>query len=371
MDYYKTLGVDKSASRDEIKKAYKKLAKKYHPDLNKDGAQAEKKFKEINEAAAILGDEEKRRQYDSVGHDAFTQGARQGGNPGGFDQSGFGADMDFGDIFEQFFGGGFGGGNRRQRRGADLRYDIDLSLEEAAKGVKKRISVRKQTRCETCDGAGGTDVDTCSTCHGNGMVRQTRQTPFGYFQTTGKCPTCDGEGKIIRDPCNTCGGSGRTVQTKELDIDIPAGVDDGTRLRVSGEGEAGERGTRAGDLYVFISVSDHSIFERHGDDIHLELPISIFQATFGAEVTVPTLEGKSKLKIPAATQSGTTFRLKSKGVTHLHGRGAGDQMVRVQVMTPKKLTKKQEKLMKELAAEFGDEVNYQKSLLEKLKEHLK
>lgn len=366
-DYYEILGVAKDATREEIKKAYKKLAKKYHPDLNKDDAEADAKFKEVNEAAAILGNEEKRRQYDSVGHNAYTQGQRQGGGAGGFDYSGFGEGMDFDDIFESFFGG-FGG--RRRRRGDDLRYDITISLREAAKGVSRTIHVRKENMCSTCAGKGGTETTQCSTCHGQGRVRQTRSTPFGYFQTTGACPHCEGRGYQITETCTKCDGRGTVLETKELKVDIPAGVDAGTRLRMTGEGEAIPHGT-SGDLYVFIDVTPDEDFVREGDDVHLEVPISFFQATMGAEITVPTLDGKAKLKIPAGTQSGTNFRLRGKGMQHLHRSGTGDQIVTVQVVTPKKLNKKQEALLQELAEEFGEEVHPEKSLLQKLKDRLK
>lgn len=371
-DYYKTLGVSKDATRDEIKKAYKRLAKKYHPDLNKDDPDAEQKFKEVNEAASILGDEEKRRQYDSVGHDAFTKGAR--GSSGGYDFNGFdfGGNMDFGDIFETFFGGGFGGRrSKRQRRGADLRYDLTITLEEAAFGIKKRIHLKKLDRCTRCNGSGGTKVEDCATCHGSGYVRQTQRTPFGLFQTTGACPDCHGNGKRIIELCPECHGKGALLKSKELEVEIPAGIEHGSRLRVPGEGEAGGPGAPPGDLYLFISVEEHPFFERHGDDIHLESPISFFQAVFGAEIEVPTLNGKALLTIPAGTQSGTMFRLRNKGLGHLHNRGNGDLLITVQVETPTKLTRKQKKLLEALAEEFGDPAAPQKSLFEQLKEYLK
>ncbi len=368
-DYYEVLGVKKTASKEEIKKAYKRLAKKYHPDLNKDNPEAEQRFKEINEAAAVLGNEEKRRQYDAAGHEAFTQGARNGGGFGGgfsgFDFRGFGGGMDFDDIFDTIFGGGFSG-RRSQRRGVDLRYDLSISLKEAAFGATKRIKVRKRTTCPACHGTGGKKVETCSTCHGTGVVRQMRRTPFGIFQSTVPCPDCGGEGKRILEPCERCGGEGVVLETKELEVTIPAGVETGSRLRLAGEGEAGERGAPPGDLYVFLSVQQDELFERRGDDVLLEVPISFFQAVFGAEIEVPTLEGKARLKIPAGTQSGTIFRLKGKGIAHLHGRGRGDQLVTVQVETPRKLTRKQQKLLKELAKEFGEDAEPHKGFLSKL-----
>lgn len=367
-DYYEVLGVSRDATRDEIKKAYKKLAKKYHPDLNK-GAEAEKRFKEVNEAAAILGDEEKRRQYDSVGHDAFTKGAQGGGGFSGFDFSDFGAGSDFGDIFESFFGGGAFSdifGRRGRRRGADLRYDLELTLEEVAEGVTKTITVRKEDRCDACGGTGAAEKRTCGTCHGSGHVAQIRRTPFGVFQSTSACPHCRGRGFETVTACGTCDGRGTVERTKELKVDIPAGVEDGTRLRVAGEGEVAEGG--AGDLYLFLSVAEHPLFERDGSDLHLEAPITFFQAVFGDAIEVPTLSGKAKVKVPAGTQSGTTFRLRGKGLPGLR-RGHGDQLVTVQVETPAKLTKKQEKALKAASESFGD-VSPAKGLFEKLKEHL-
>ncbi len=373
-DYYDTLGVPKSASRDEIKKAYKKLAKQYHPDLNKGDKEAEKKFKEVNEAAAVLGDDEKRSQYDRMGHDAFSQGSR-GGGFNGFDFSGFGAGSDFGDIFDNLgdiFGFDiFGSRGGRRRRGTDLRYDLDLTLHEAAFGVTKKIKIRKQGVCPKCDGKGGTKTETCATCHGQGMVRQARRTPFGIFQSTGPCPTCRGEGIRIVEECRACRGEGVQTEQKELEVEIPAGVAHGSRLRLSGEGEAAPKGGPTGDLYVFLSIAEDDLFERHGDDILLECPISIFQAVFGAQIEVPTLEGKAKMKVPAGTQSGTVFRLREKGVPHLHHRGKGDQLVTVHVETPKRLSRKQSKLLKELAKEFGERAEPHKSLLERLKKKLK
>ncbi len=360
-DYYETLGIPRSASREEIKKAYKKLAKKYHPDLNKENPEAEKKFKEINEAAAVLGDEQKRQQYDQAGHDAFTRGARNGG-PGfeGFDFSGFGAGADFGDIFDHIFGGG-----RRRSRGTDLRYDLELSLHEAAFGTTKEIRVRRQAPCRACGASGGARTERCAACKGAGMVRQARRTPFGIFQTTGPCPECGGQGERILEECPACRGRGHVAEEKELSVEIPAGVDDGSRLRLAGEGEAGPRGGQ-GDLYVFLHVQEEEHFERRGDDILLDCPISFFQASFGAEIEVPTLDGTARLRIPAGTQSGTVFRMRAKGVPHLRGQGRGDQLVTVTVETPRRLTRKQTKLLKELAKEFGEEAEPNRSLLERL-----
>ncbi|RME32202.1 molecular chaperone DnaJ [Candidatus Woesearchaeota archaeon] len=362
VDYYEILGVPRNATREEIKKAYKKLAKKYHPDVNK-SPEAEKKFKEISEAAAVLGDEEKRRQYDSVGHEAFT---KSGGGFSGFDFSGFGPGTDFGDIFESFFGGGFNDFfGRRRRRGADLRYDVTLTLQEVAEGVTKRLRIRKEDVCPHCHGSGAEEKRTCGTCHGSGHVAQMRRTPFGVFQSTTTCPHCNGRGFVAVKTCRTCRGRGHVEREKELRVEIPAGVEDGTRLRVAGEGEVGEGG--AGDLYVFISIKEHPLFKRDGSDLHIDVPISFFQAVFGDAITVPTLTGKAKVKVPAGTQSGTTFRLRGKGLPGMH-RGHGDELVTVHVETPQKLTKKQEKALRAASEAFGKSPS--KSLFEKLKERI-
>jgi molecular chaperone DnaJ len=374
-DYYETLGVDRTATRDEIKKAYKHLAKEYHPDLSK-RPDAEQRFKEINEAAAVLGDEEKRRQYDAMGHDAFASAQKGGAGPGfqGYDFSGFGPDMDFDQIFESFFGGGFSDiftGRRTRRRGTDLRYDLTLTLTEAALGTQRRITLRKRSECTACHGKGGKRLDTCPTCHGTGYVRRQQRTPFGIFQTTGSCPDCGGEGSVIGEECPRCHGSGIVMERKELELQVPAGVDDGSRLRVAGEGEAAGKGARPGDLYVFITVEPHALFQRQGNDILLEAPLSFFQAVFGDDIEVPTLEGRARLKIPPGTQSGTLFRLREKGIQLLHGRGKGDQLVRVQVVTPKRLTRKQEALLRDLGEEFGEAASPQQGLFNRLKEHLR
>ncbi len=356
-DYYETLGVDKSASKEEIKKAYKKLAKKYHPDLNKENPESADKFKEINEAAAVLGNEQKRQQYDQFG--TAAEGFGQGGGFGGFDFSDFmsGSGFDFGDIFDQFFGGG---GRRRGRRsspsrGSDLRYDLEVSLEEAASGTKKNLVVPKLTTCDKCKGSGAqsdSDIKTCTTCHGRGSVVQQTRTPFGIFQQTSTCRSCGGEGKVIKNPCPVCDGEGRIEKKKKIEVEIPAGVSNGTKLRVRGEGEAGAKGGPNGDLYVVIYVQEHDIFKRDGDDIYLDVPITFTQAALGDEIEVPTLEGKASLKIPSGTQSHTIFRMKNKGIPHLQGYGKGSQNVRVVIKTPDKLTKKQKELLKEFEKGF-------------------
>jgi len=364
-DYYETLGVQRNVSKEEIKKAYKTLAKKYHPDLNKE-ASATDKFKEINEAASILGDDKKREQYDQVGHTAYQQASRNQGPTQG-DYSQYSGNFDFDDIFDFFTGTG-GRGSRRQQRGDDLRYDLGLTLEEAAFGVKKKINMRKHELCTKCHGKGGTNIQECGACHGRGAVRQTRQTPFGIFQTTGPCRACGGQGQQIKNVCDACDGEGVVIGSKSIEVTIPGGVDDGTRVRVTGEGNAGPKGTAAGDLYLFISVEEHSVFLRKGGDIHLDVPISFTLAVFGGEIEVPTLDGKSKLKIPKGTQTHTVFRLREKGVSLLHSHDRGDQYVRAIVQTPEKLTKKQEKALKEFSGEGAEDEKLQKGLFAKLKD---
>ncbi|NQU79443.1 molecular chaperone DnaJ [Candidatus Woesearchaeota archaeon] len=371
-DYYDLLGVQKSATRDEIKRAYKRLAKKYHPDVNKDLGSAEK-FKEINEAASILGDDQKREQYDQYGTAEFT-----GGGPGaGFDFSGFsGGNFDFGDIFESLFAGGpFGDfrSSRRQgtRRGSDLRYDVELDLEDAVNGVDKNVSIPRYEVCEKCKGSGAkslSDIHSCSECGGSGTSTRTQRTPFGMFQTTSTCRTCRGEGKVIADLCSECGGSGRVENETVIKVDIPAGVESGTTLRLSGQGEAGEKGGRTGDLYVVVHVRPHKIFKRKGDDIYIEIPISFVTAVIGGKIEVPTINSKAKLTIPSSTQSNTLFKMAGKGVPHIRGSGSGDQFVRTVVHTPANLNAKQKSKLEGFADAMGDKMAPQKGFLDKVKE---
>lgn len=372
-DYYKILGVEKNASKEEIKKAYKKLAKKYHPDLNKE-AGSEAKFKEINEAASILGNDQKRQQYDQFGSAAFKNGGPGGFGGGGFDFSGFrqGGSFDFEDIFDAFFGGGggsMGGGRRRQRAhqpGSDLRTDLTITLEQAAEGLEKELKVRRRVACEKCEGQGGFDKQTCPTCGGQGAVRQAQRTPFGTFATTVACPDCKGSGESFGKLCDDCDGAGVVMDTQRIKVEIPTGVEDGMRLRVAGEGDAGLRGAPAGDLYVFISIKEHDYFVRDGEDLRLDIPISFVQAALGDDIDVPTLFGKAKLKIPAGTQTGTTFRLKGKGMPVLHHSSNGDQLVTVTVEVPEKLSNKQKKALEEFAKASGESVTPQKSLFKKI-----
>jgi len=345
-DYYEVLGVAKTATDKELKKAYKRLAMKCHPDRNPDDASAVEKFKELQEAYDILGDDQKRGAYDQYGHAGVDQ-SRGGGGP-----------QDFGDVFGDMFGdifGGNGGGRGRQRGpapGSDLRYNMELTLEEAVKGVSKDIQVPSLQSCEVCHGSGakkGTSAHTCGTCHGQGQV-QMRQ---GFFAVQQTCPTCGGKGKIIKDPCGTCHGEGRYEKTKTLAVKIPAGVDTGDRIRLSGEGEAGEAGARKGDLYVQVHVKDHAIFERDGNNLYCEVPISFANAALGGDIEVPTLDGKVKLKVASETQSGRMFRLRGKGVKSVRSHSTGDLICKVVVETPVKLTEHQRKLLKE----FDEAVN--------------
>lgn len=377
-DFYEVLGIAKGASEDEIKKAYRKLARQHHPDLNKEKPEeAAEKMKELNEAYEVLSDTGKRQQYDQFGHAAFdpSQGGGQGGF-GGF--GGFGGDAGgFGDIFDMMFGGAGGGRRRRpngSERGDDLRYDLELTFEEAAFGVNKNIQVTRLETCDTCHGSGaaeGTHPETCPVCHGTGQVQQQVNTPFGRMMNVVACQRCNGTGQIITNPCPTCKGKGRVRKTRTLEVKVPAGVDEGARLRMSGEGEGGLRGGPSGDLYVYLHVKDHPLFERDGNDVWCEVPLSMVKATLGAEIEVPTLDGKVSLKIPEGTQTGKVFRLKDKGIPRLHGRDRGDQYVRVKVITPTKLDDRQRQLLEEFAAVSGDKVSSEeKSFLKQMKDAL-
>lgn len=367
-DYYKTLGVEHGASKEEIKKAYKKLAKKYHPDISKEEGSQEK-FKEINEAAAVLGDDQKRKHFDQYGTADFGEG--------GFNQSDFARggnfEFDFGDVFDMFFGGGSRQrrGRPGPRRGSDLLFDLDITLEEVAFGKKGKITVPRMERCASCDGSGAEDesgIDTCDNCNGQGVVRETRRTPFGVFSTQGPCRPCAGEGKIIKKLCDVCDGSGVEQKTIKLNVNIPAGVENGMRVRLVGEGEAGEKGGPSGDLYVRVHVQLHDTFERRDNDVYIEVLISFTQAVFGAQIDVPTLQGKARMKVPAGTQTNTVFKLRGKGIPSVRGGYAGDELVRVIIQTPTKLDKKQKDFLAKYAEAGGDEVNPEKGFFNKLRD---
>ena len=362
-DYYELLGVNRSAGEDEIKKAYRKLALQHHPDRNPGDKQAEEKFKEVSEAYSVLSDAQKRSQYDQFGHAAFGE---SGPFSGGFDFSGGFEDV-FGDIFGEFFGGG--GSRRRGRgRGEDLRYNLTLKFEEAAFGVEKKIKIPRHGPCETCRGTGakaGTAPQTCPTCHGRGQVSFQQ----GFFSVSRTCSQCHGQGTIVKEPCATCGGAGRVRTMHTLSVKIPAGVDTGSRLKLRDEGETGPVGGVPGDLYVVIQTESHPIFVRDNLDIICDIPISFVQAALGAEIDVPTLDGKVKMKIPSGTQSGKVFRMKGKGIKDVQGLQQGDQHVRVIVETPTRLTAKQKELLKDFAELGGEEVNpLSKGFFDKVKE---
>ena len=343
-DYYEVLGVGKDASKDEIKKAYRKLARKYHPDVSKE-ENAEDKFKEAKEAYEVLGDEQKRAQYDQFGH-AGPQSGGFGGFGGGAQDFG-----GFGDIFDMFFGGG---GARRNpnapQQGADLQYTMTLDFEEAVFGKETEITIPKEEKCDTCDGSGakpGTKKKTCPHCQGSGQLNQEQNTPFGKVVNRRACHYCQGTGEIIPDKCEDCGGTGRVKKNVTIKVSIPAGIDEGQQIRVSGKGEPGKNGGPPGDLFVVIAIKPHEFFRREGDHIFLELPITFAQAALGDEISVPTVHGKVMFKIPAGTQTGKIFRLKGKGSPNVRGHGHGDQHVKVRVVTPTKLTSEQKELLKQ------------------------
>ena len=363
-DYYEVLGVDKSASEDEIKRAYKKMARKYHPDLNPDNKEAEEKFKEVNEAYEVLSDSDKKARYDQFGFAGVdpNYGAGAGGGAygaGGFD---FG---DLGDIFGSFFGGGFGGGRRTNpnapQRGESIRLSVTISFEEAAFGCEKEVSVDRYETCTVCHGSGcadGTSPEVCPDCHGSGQVQVRRQTPMGVFATTSPCGRCGGKGRIIKTPCTACRGSGLERKRRTIQAKIPAGIDNGQTISIRGQGHAGKNGGPSGDLLITITVRPHELFRREGTSVLCEAPITFAQAVLGAELEIPTIDGKVKYDLPEGTQSGTTFRLKGKGIPELNGRGRGDQYVTVYIETPRNLNREQKEALKKFAESVGDN-NYE------------
>lgn len=367
-DYYEVLGVQKGASDDEIKKAFRKQSKKYHPDLNPGNKEAEEKFKEVNEAYQVLSDADKRAKYDQFGHAGVDPNFGAGG--GGFNGAGF----DFGDIFSDIFGGGFGGGSRRNgpRRGSDIRQAIDISFEEAAFGCSKKINIQTQEKCESCGGSGakkGTTVTTCSHCRGTGRIQTQQRTILGYMTTETTCPQCHGEGKIIKEPCRDCRGTGTVRKNKTIEIQIPAGIDNGQTMQLSGKGEAGAKGGPNGDLLLTVRVRQHPLFRRKGNDVFIDMPITFVQAALGAIVQVPTLDGPVELNIPEGTQTASRFRMKGKGIPYLRSKSRGDQYVTVNVEVPRNLTQKQ----KDILRDFDEDKNYKqkKSFYDKMKDFLK
>ena len=379
-DYYEILGINKDASEAEIKSAFRKAAKQYHPDLHPGDAEAEKKFKEINEAYEVLSDPQKKAQYDQFGHAAFDPTQAQGG---GFNGAGFGG---FEDIFSAFTGGGFGGfgggfgGSSSARRSApvagnDLRYNLTITFEEAAFGTKKEILVPREENCTACEGTGakkGTSPVTCSVCGGSGQVRSQQNTMFGSFSTVRPCDACGGTGKIIKEPCPECKGRGRVNKSKRIVVNIPAGIDNGQILTMRGEGEAGLRGGPAGDLYISITVRSHKLFTRKGSDLYITMDVPMTVAALGGDIQVPTLSGTVKYHIPEGTQSGTTFRLREQGIVRLNTTQKGDLMVKANIVIPKKLTAEQKDMIKKLADSLGDKVSEakvgKKTIFDKVKD---
>lgn len=368
-DFYEVLGVNKNATDDELKKAYRKLAKKYHPDANPDNKkEAEAKFKEVNEAYETLSNPEKRRMYDQFGPDGPQGFGGAGGNgfySQGFDGFNMGDFGDLGDIFSSFFGGGFGGNGRTSRaksgpsKGASLRYDIEITFEEAFLGVEKEISFNREETCNTCHGSGakpGTKVENCSMCNGTGQISQTQTTILGQMQTTRTCPNCHGEGKVIKEPCETCRGKGKVKKATKIKVKIPAGIDDNQTVILRGEGAAGNKGGEKGDLFITVHVKRHSIYTRKQNNVYCDIPVTITQATLGANLEIPMVDGtKEKCKIPEGTQTDTKFRIKGKGFKNPNSGYAGDFIFTVVVRTPKRLTKEQRELMEKLAKTMNEQ----------------
>lgn len=380
-DYYEVLGVSKDASADDLKRAYRKLAKKYHPDMNPGDKTAETKFKEVNEAYEVLNDPAKRQRYDQFGHAGVDPSYGSGAGGSGFG-GGFGG-FDVGDIFESFFGGGFGGfgGSSRTRnpnapiRGNDINVTLGLTFMEAAKGCKKKIQIQRLEKCDTCDGTGakkGTTPQTCPECGGTGQVTVQQRTPIGIIQTTRTCSKCNGKGKVIKEPCSACRGMGRVRHTRTLEVAVPAGIDDGQTFMLRGQGDQGGNGGPAGDVNVMVTLSKDQLFERDGFDVWCDIPITFSQAVLGDEIIVPTIDGKVKYNVPEGTQSGTVFRLRNKGISYVNGRGRGDQYVKVNIEVPHNLTSKQKEALKDFE-KLSTDKNYakRKSFFERLKDAMK
>lgn len=376
-DYYEVLGVQKGASDDEIKKAYRKMAKKYHPDVNPGNAEAEAKFKEANEAYEVLSDSQKRARYDQFGH--------AGTDPNGFGGGGFGGfggfdDMDISDIFGSFFGGGFGGGSSSRRRngprkGSDISESVLLSFEEAAFGVKKQVKIYRVEDCDECNGVGAKDANdrqTCPVCGGTGEVRTTQRSPFGQFVNVSPCNNCGGSGTIIKNPCAKCKGKGKIKRSRTIEVNIPAGINHGETVSLRGQGNAGTKGGPAGDLYITVSLKRHPIFTRNGSEVYCDVPITFVQAALGAEIEIPTIDGMMKYEIPEGTQSGTSFRIRGKGIKNLRSGVRADQIINVIVEVPKNLTNEQKQALEKFG-EVTNDKNYkqQKGFFEKIKENFK
>ena len=379
-DYYEVLGVSKDASSDDLKKAYRKLAKQYHPDMNPGDKTAETKFKEVNEAYEVLNDPAKRQRYDQFGHAGVDPS--YGGGGAGYGGGGFGG-FDVGDIFESFFGGGFSGfgGSSRTRnpngpiRGNDINVTLGLSFMEAAKGCKQQIQVQRLEKCDVCGGSGaksGTTAETCTECGGTGQVKVSQRTPIGVIQTTRTCSKCSGKGKVIKEPCPDCRGMGRVRHTRTLEVSVPAGIDDGQTFVLRGQGDQGVNGGPSGDVNIMVTLRPDTLFERDGFDVWCDIPITFSQAVLGDEITVPTIDGKVKYTVPEGTQSGTVFRLRNKGIQYVNGRGRGDQYVKVNIEVPRNLTGKQKEALRKFE-ELSTKKNYEKrrSFFDKLKDAMK
>ena len=380
-DYYEVLGVSKDASADDLKKAYRKLAKQYHPDMNPGDKTAETKFKEVNEAYEVLNDPAKRQRYDQFGHAGVDPSYGAGGS--GFGGAGGFGGFDVGDIFESFFGGGFGGfgGSSRTRnpnapiRGNDINVTIGLTFMEAAKGCKQKIQIQRLEQCETCGGTGakkGTNPETCSECGGTGQVKVQQRTPIGIIQTTRTCTRCNGKGKVIKEPCPSCRGMGRVRHSRTLEVSVPAGIDDGQTFLLRGQGDQGINGGPAGDVNIMVTLRPDELFERDGFDVWCDIPITFSQAVLGDEITVPTIDGKVKYEVPEGTQSGTVFRLRNKGIQYVNGRGRGDQYVKVNIEVPRNLSSKQKDVLKDFEKLSSDK-NYEKrkTFFDRLKDAMK